>query len=103
MASASVQRGDVRTERLFSPPLPPPPELPVPDVASPPSTLTLRACVRAAEVAARSSALLLLGLLPPLSLSGFLGLRSRPGARPSTSAPDAARQGVRREGGLARV
>lgn len=60
-----VLRGDVMTERRSSPPISPPLELPVLDVASPPSSLTLRACVRAAEVAARagrSSALLLLEL-----------------------------------------
>lgn len=65
-------------------------------MASPPSTLTLRACVRAAEVAARasrSSALLLLGLLSLPSRSRCLGRPSGPGARPSSSAPDAALRG----------
>ena len=61
-----VQSGDVMTERRFSTPPPARLELPVPDVASPPSTLTLRAYLRAAEVAARagrSSGLLILALL----------------------------------------
>lgn len=104
--SGPVQRGDVMTERR-SPRLSPARwELPVLDVASPPSTLTLRPCLRAAEVAARagqSSALLLLVLLSPLSLSGCPGPRSRGGAGHSTSAPDAAWRGARREGGRARV
>lgn len=80
-----AQRGDVTRARHFSPPLSPPSlGLPVLDVAPPPSTLTLRACLRAAEVAARagrSCALLLLVLLWPRSLPGRLGLRSRRGAR----------------------
>lgn len=71
--------------RQFSPPLSPPSlGLPVLDVASPPSTLTLRACLRAAEVAARagrSSALPLLVVPWPPSPSGCLGRRSRRGAR----------------------
>lgn len=64
-----IQRGDVTAGRRFSPPLPltpPHSKLPVLDVASPPSTLSLRACLRAAEVAARAgrtSALLLLVIL----------------------------------------
>lgn len=79
------QRGDVSRARHFSPPLSPLSwGLPVLDVASPPSTLTLRACLRAAEVAARAGrgCVLLLLVLPwPPSLSGNLGLRSRRGAR----------------------
>lgn len=68
-------------ERAISPPPLSPPSwgLPVLDVASPPSTLTLRACLRVAEVAARagrSCVLLLLVLLWPPSLSGRLGSRS---------------------------
>lgn len=75
-----AQRGDFNRARHFSPSLSPPSwGLPVLDVASPPSTLTLRACLRVAEVAARagrSCVLLLLVLLWPPSLSGRLGSRS---------------------------
>ncbi|ELK05876.1 hypothetical protein PAL_GLEAN10017364 [Pteropus alecto] len=78
------------TKRRSPRPLPLP-ELPVLDVASPPSTLTLRACVRAAEVSARAgrSSVLLLGLLSLLSLSRCPGRPKGRGAGPSTSAPDA--------------
>lgn len=80
-----AQHVDVTRARHLSPPLSAPLSLglPVLDVASPPSTLTLRACLRVAEVAARagrSCVLLLLVLWPP-SLSGRLRSRSRRGAR----------------------
>jgi hypothetical protein len=97
-----TSRQDAVSPRL----LPPPSELPVLDVASPPSTLTLRACLRVAEVAARAGrgcALLPLVLLWPPSLSGSLGLRSSPGAGRSTPEAHAAPRGVWREGGRARV
>lgn len=82
-----AQRGDVSRARHFSRLCSPLSlGLPVLDVASPPSTLTLRACLRVAEVAARagrSCVLLLLVLLWPPSLSGRLGSRSRRVARGS--------------------